>query len=236
MTVIKPLVFVSYSRKNEDHVRKVRADLLNSQLECWMDIADIQTGERLNPVIENAISQSSLFFAYVTKDYLESRWCMQEIQYALQAPGVAVAPYVDSQATLDVVPSALLDEVAFGFLGPDNYICSVLELAGRAWASLQALERVVPSADHILAGPAIFDSAGYSRSELMERTKEELILAGPNLRSWMVSSRKSCGCGRVGWRCWMGCDTLRGVRDPGLTGVFAVLRGGCGWRGHGGGC
>ncbi len=31
-------------------------------------------------------------------------------------------------------------------------------------------------------------------------------------------------------------DTLAGLRNFGLAGVFAVLRGGCGWRGRGGGC
>jgi hypothetical protein len=70
-------------------------------------------------------------------------------------------------------------------LGPDNYVRSLLELAGRAWASLQTVQRVVPSDDHILSGPAIFDSAGYGRTDLMARAKQELILAGANLRSWL---------------------------------------------------
>jgi hypothetical protein len=185
MSLIRPRVFVSYSRKDEAYIRTLRADLFNSEIDCWLDIADIQAGERLNPAIEDAISASSLFFAYVTKHFLASPWCMGEIRYALRAPRVVVAPYVDSQATLDAVPSPLLDEVAFGTIGPDNYTRAVLEIAGRAWASLQISQRLVPSADHILAGSAVFDSAGYSRGDLMERAKEELVLAGPNLRSWM---------------------------------------------------
>jgi hypothetical protein len=185
MSTMRPRVFVSYSRKNEDYVRRVRADLFSSEVDCWIDVADIQAGERLNPAIENAICQSSLFFAYVTEAYLESRWCMAEIRYALGVPGVTLAPYVDSQETLDAVPSELLDEVAFGRLAPDNYLRSLLELAGRAWSSLQTSELLVPSADHILTGPAIFDSAGYGRSDLMDRARQELILAGPNLRSWL---------------------------------------------------
>jgi hypothetical protein len=185
MNLIRPQVFISYSRQNEDYIRKVRADLFKSQLDCWLDIADIQAGERLNPAIETAISQSTLFFAYVTKPYLESRWCMAEIKYALHVSETTVAPYVDSPGTLDAIPSDLLDEVAFGRLEPATYARSLLELSVRAWASLQTSQQVVPAVDHILAGPAIFDSAGYSRSDLMARAEEEIVLAGPNLRSWM---------------------------------------------------
>jgi hypothetical protein len=163
----------------------MRADLFNSEVDCWIDASDIQAGERLNPAIENAISGSNLFFAYVTRDYLRSRWCMAEIRYALQAPGVTLAPYVDSQETLDAVPPDLLDEVAFGQIGPDIYLRSLLEIAGRAWGSLQESWRLVPADDHILAGSAVFDSDGYGRADLIERTQDELILAGPNLRSWM---------------------------------------------------
>jgi TIR domain len=185
MSVITPRIFVSYSRKDADYVRELRADLLNSGVECWWDSASIQTGDRLSPVIEDAISQSSLFFAYITNAYLDSPWCEKELKFALRTPGVTVVPYADSQATLRAIPSEFMDEVSIGVLEPGNYVRSLLELAGRAWASLQTVQRVVPSEDHILAGPAIFDSAGYSRGELMERTKKELILAGSNLRSWL---------------------------------------------------
>ena len=77
--------------------------MLGGNVDCWMDDT-IQTGDRLSPVIEDAISGSSLFFAYITKAYIESRWCMKEFRYALQVPGVTVIPYADSEATLDAVP------------------------------------------------------------------------------------------------------------------------------------
>jgi hypothetical protein len=185
MSVIRPQVFISYSRIDEEEIQRVRADLINSRVECWVDTTNIQTGDRLSPVIEEAIRQSSLFFAYVTKAYLASRWCMKELEYALQAPGVTVAPYADSKVTLETVPAQLMDEMSFGVLRTDNYVRSLLELVGRAWASLQTVQRVVPAYDHILTGRAIFESAGYSRSDLIERTKQELMLAGPNLRSWL---------------------------------------------------
>ena len=192
MSVIKPRIFVSYSHIDADYVQQLRRDLLSGNVECWIDDT-IQTGDRLSPVIEEAISASSLFFAYITKAYLESRWCMREFQYALQARKVTVVPYTDSRETLESVPPELLDEVVFGVLSPENYAHSLMQLAGRSWASLQTFQRIVPADDHILAGPAIFDSAGYSRRDLMARTKSELILAGSNLRSWLSDDESKRG-------------------------------------------
>jgi hypothetical protein len=159
--------------------------LFNSELDCWIDASDIQVGQRLNPAIESAIAGCNMFFAYVTPDFLQSRWCMAEIRHALQTPGVTLAPYVDSLGTLDSVPSDLLNEVAFGRISSDNYLRSLLEIAGRAWGSLQESQLLVSADNHILAGAAIFDTVGYSRADLIGRTQQELILAGPNLRSWM---------------------------------------------------
>ncbi|HTU71952.1 MAG TPA: toll/interleukin-1 receptor domain-containing protein [Trebonia sp.] len=175
MGVLRPRVFVSYSRKNEELVRQVRADLFGSEVDCWIDASDILAGQRLSPAIEAAINESDLFFAYVTQDFLRSRWCMAEIRYALRLPGACLAPYVDSQDTLDSVPSELLDEVAFGRLGPDNYVRSVLEISGRAWSSLQETRRLVPAEDHILA------SSRASRT------------SGRCWRSWMTSSFRRTG-------------------------------------------
>jgi TIR domain-containing protein len=192
MSVIKPQIFVSYSHRDMDYVQQLRRDLLSGNVDCWLDDT-VQTGDKLSPVIEDAISRSSLFFAYITKAYLESRWCMKEFRYALEAPEVTVVPYTDSEATLHAVPGELMDEVVFGTLSPESYAHSLMQLVGRSWASLQTFQRVVPADNHILAGPAIFDSAGYTRNDLMARTKRELILAGGNLRSWMSDEESKRG-------------------------------------------
>lgn len=174
-------------------MREAATLLRNSNIDCWIDIADMQTGDRLNPAIESAIAGSELFFAYVTKNYLDSQWCMKEIHYALQASDVTVAPYADAKTTLAAIPGPITNNVVVGILDDHSYSRALLELAGRAWASLQTSQRVVPSQDHILAGPAIFDSAGYSRLDLMRRARKELILAGPNLRSWLSDDESKQG-------------------------------------------
>jgi TIR domain-containing protein len=186
MTVIKPRIFVSYSRKDSDFVRKVSADLQKSGVDCWIDISAIQAGDRLKQAIfGQGIPQCNLFFAYVTRNYLESQWCMQELKQALEATRVIVTPFADSRETVGAIPMEIRDEVHCSLLEPESYWPSILELSGKAWASLQTVQRLVSSDDHILAGPAIFDSEGYRRSDLLDRVKHELILAAANLRSWL---------------------------------------------------
>src|SRR5258708_9538805 len=106
VTIIRPQIFVSYSHRDADYMQRLRRDLLSGNVECWMDDT-LQTGDRLSPAIEAAISRSSLFFAYVTESYLKSQWCMKELRYALLTPGVTVVPYADSVATRESVPSDL---------------------------------------------------------------------------------------------------------------------------------
>ncbi len=216
MDIIKPHIFISYSRKDQDFIHRLRTDLFRSGVQCWLDVADIRVGERLNPAIEAAISDSTLLFAYVTENYLESKWCMKELRYALELPTVTVAPYVDSEATLHRIPVELLDEISFGILAPEDYTRSLLELAGRCWVSLQMAERVVGSDDHILAGPAIFDSAGYSREDIMKRARRELIIAGPNLRSWLSDNESKQGL--------VGLVKRRNVRVTLILATYETLR------------
>lgn len=190
--MIRPQIFISYSHRDSEYVHQIRRDLLSGNVDCWMDDT-LQTGDRLSPSLEAAITGSSLFFAYITEHYLKSAWCMRELQHAMASSRVAVVPYADSEATRAAIPAELMDQVIIGILEQENYAHSLMQLVGQSWASLQAVQRVVPADDHILAGPAIFDSAGYSRHDLMTRTKSELILAGTNLRSWMSDDESKRG-------------------------------------------
>ena len=107
-----------------------------------------------------------------------------------------VVPYADSVETRDNIPAKYKSKINCGVLGgagTDEYHRAVLELTGRAWASLQVVERVVPSSDHILASPAILDSPGFTRNDILRRTTSELVLAGSNLRSWLSDDESKDG-------------------------------------------
>jgi hypothetical protein len=183
---VTPTVFVSYSRKDTVVVQRVIRDLEALRIESWVDTSQLEVGDKLSN-IEQAIEQSTLVFAYITESYLESRWCMKELELALAAPRVLVAPFVDSEKTLERLSSELRDEVNFGVLNDGSgYDETISELSYKAWTSLQAAEQLVTASDHILASPAVFSTRGYSQTELMERAKQELVLAGSNLRNWLT--------------------------------------------------
>jgi hypothetical protein len=184
--ILTPTVFVSYARTDAAFVDRVIRDLRVYHIESWMDTSHLEVGDRLSN-IEEVIAQSTLVFAYITESYLESRWCMKELELALETQRVLVAPFVDSAETLAKLAPELRDEVSIGSLGVgSDYEAAIAELLHKAWISLQAAEQLVTADDHILASPTVFSTRGYSPTELMERTKDELVLAGPNLRNWLT--------------------------------------------------
>jgi hypothetical protein len=186
---VTPTVFVSYSRKDAAFVDRVIQALRNLRIESWVDTSQLEVGDKLSN-IEAAITQSTLVFAYITESYLESRWCMKELELAMAAPRVLVAPFTDSEQTLAKLSSELRDEISFGVLSEGaGYDSTISELSYKAWVSLQAAEQLVTASDHILASPAVFSTRGYSPAELIQGTKEELILAGSNLRNWLTDEQ-----------------------------------------------
>lgn len=186
MKNIRPQVFISYSRKDAGYVQQLRDDLIKAGIDCWVDVSTITAGDRLQDAIfGDGIPQCNLFLAYITLNYLESNWCKQELDRALDSRRVTVVPMADSDQTLAAIPSTVRDTVHCGVMNPDRYADYVLELAGKAWASLQNTRRLVNSENYLLAGAGIFDMEEYRRASLLKRVKKELILAAPNLRSWL---------------------------------------------------
>jgi TIR domain len=181
-----PTVFISYSHTDAAFVERIVGDMRSSGIESWVDDANLEAGDRLENIRE-AIRQSTLVLAYVTERYLASRWPMEELRIALDAPRVAVAAFVDSEETLAKLPDELRDEVSFGVLRDDSsYDRTLSQVARKAWTSLQVAERLVPASDHILASQTVFQTRGYSQQELFGKVNEELILAGANLRNWLT--------------------------------------------------
>jgi TIR domain len=153
-----------------------------------VDKEQLEIGDKLAN-IEEAVRESTLFVAYITKDYLEKEWCKKELALALDEPRIAVVPLLDSDAILKSLPQALVGEVSCRVLDPtsERYGATIAAVARQAWGSLQTNKYLVSPEDHILAGPEVFDQDEFSQVRLLERVGTELILAGPNLRGWLTS-------------------------------------------------
>ncbi|MCK6538541.1 MAG: TIR domain-containing protein [Anaerolineales bacterium] len=76
-------VFISYSRKDIDFVRKLAGDLETAGYDVWWDITDLQGGDDWVNTIPQAISSSQYVIVVLTPTSIESEWVRKEYTQAL---------------------------------------------------------------------------------------------------------------------------------------------------------
>lgn len=77
-------VFISYSRKDIDLIKKIKSDIeMVSGVKCWMDIRAIIAGSRrFTRDIVNGINQSQVFLFMLTEYSQKSEYALLELNYA----------------------------------------------------------------------------------------------------------------------------------------------------------
>lgn len=78
-------VFISYRRKDIDFVRQLDSALRETGREMWVDWEDIPPGSTdfTNDIAEG-IESSDAFIAVLSPDYLDSPYCLGELEYAVK--------------------------------------------------------------------------------------------------------------------------------------------------------
>lgn len=76
-------VFISYSRKDTDFVRKLAGDLEKAGYDVWWDITDLRGGDDWVRQIPEAIRTSQYILVVLTPDSTESEWVQKEYTQAL---------------------------------------------------------------------------------------------------------------------------------------------------------
>jgi hypothetical protein len=76
-------IFISYSRKDMDFVRKLAGDLETAGYDVWWDITDLEGGDDWVSTIPNAIASSQYFIVILTPNSIESEWVRKEYTQAL---------------------------------------------------------------------------------------------------------------------------------------------------------
>jgi hypothetical protein len=76
-------IFISYSRKDTDFVRKLAGDLESAGYDVWWDITDLRGGDDWVRVIPEAIKSSQYFIVVLTPNSIESDWVRKEYTQAL---------------------------------------------------------------------------------------------------------------------------------------------------------
>lgn len=95
--------FISYPSVAAADARWVADVLQAAGITVWMDEQGIEPGDSLPERITKAIKESDSFVPIVDQDYLNSRWCMKELEIAAEA-NVPVAPVKISFDELIVSP------------------------------------------------------------------------------------------------------------------------------------
>ena len=76
-------IFISYSRKDSDFVRKLAGDLEKAGYDVWWDLTDLRGGDDWVRVIPEAIHASQFVLVVLTPNSIESEWVEKEYTQAL---------------------------------------------------------------------------------------------------------------------------------------------------------
>jgi len=99
-------VFISYSRKDKDFVRRLDESLKSRGREAWVDWNDIRPTEEWMQAIYAAIEGADTFVFVLTPDSVASVICGREIAHAA-ARNKRMVPIIAREVNADTVPEAL---------------------------------------------------------------------------------------------------------------------------------
>src|ERR1700730_8234203 len=177
-------IFLSHRSRDKALVREFRA-MLPTFLNVWLDEDSLSWGESFPAELKSTI-QSGIDFLiiFLDKDALNSKWVMQELDWALQRERELKRTFV-LPIMLEVVASedlpAGLSERLFLRLSDDYSHSSVEDLAKRA--TIKLFQLVVE--DH-----AAFKWEGQSRKSLMS-LRDELPAGQAKLLGYLVEKGKN---------------------------------------------
>jgi WD40 repeat protein len=170
-------VFVSYSRRDSEFVRRVAASVADAGKECWMDTDGIADGEVFPLAIRRAIEQSDAFLFVITPPSVDSSFCEQEVEYARELQK-RIVPVLRERVPDERLPAEIRDRNWIPFTDSDDFDASMGRL-------LDALERDLEHAqEHTrwLVKALEWDAEGRERSFLLRGS--ELAAA----EAWLARS------------------------------------------------
>jgi len=80
---MKYYVFISYSRKDLELVKEIKAEIDRQVgIDCWMDLDGIESGEQFEDVIINAICKCDTILFMMSANSMQSEWALDELDFA----------------------------------------------------------------------------------------------------------------------------------------------------------
>ena len=73
-------VFLSHSKSDKPHIRRIKSDLEAHHIKCWIDEEEIPFGGSITEYIEKGLSESDVIMVFLSKNSVLSRWLKVEWQ------------------------------------------------------------------------------------------------------------------------------------------------------------
>jgi len=77
-------IFLSYERTHREVIRELKQKLEEKTYLCWLDVEQIPGNDQFCPAIEQGIQKSTVFVCCITRRYVVSTKCQQELSLAKQ--------------------------------------------------------------------------------------------------------------------------------------------------------
>src|SRR5438034_7585995 len=113
-------VFISYSRKDKEFVRRLDEELKRRDREAWVDWEGIPPGDTWEKTIYGAIEATHTLIFVLTPDSIASQVCGKEIAHAA-ANNKRLVPIVHRDVAADTVPKALRELNWIFFRDSDDF-------------------------------------------------------------------------------------------------------------------
>ena len=97
------LIFISYSHKDSDFVKKAIAELEAQNYNIWYD-EGLEGGSAYNNEIAIQIKNCDCFIAFMSNNYAVSSYCTTELEYALKRKKEIFVAYIDDINEDDLPP------------------------------------------------------------------------------------------------------------------------------------
>jgi len=204
---VSNLIFISYSRRDQEFVFKLANDLEARGGRVWLDQADIRGGTQWRQSIVNGIEQAGAFLLLISPDAMESEYVNIELDIA-EEKGKPIFPLIYRRTT---IPENL-SRFQFGDFTKGGYQKNLTDLL--AGLSAQGVD---------------FQSAPELSSEEQASRRRELMGAPVKVR-WGTVLKKIPGWAfawGLGWGIfWIVFAILMAFSDDSSGGIFLLPVGG----------
>ncbi|UBF26589.1 TIR domain-containing protein [Kovacikia minuta CCNUW1] len=112
-------VFLSWSDKDRAFMEQLRKSLLREGFTLWISRSDIKTGADFQRMIDQGIEEADNVVYLISPDSLQSRYCQQEINYALSL-NKRIIPLLICPVDLDLIPPELRELQFINFADNTN--------------------------------------------------------------------------------------------------------------------